>query len=119
MALTVAQFNKAYRYRAEKSDRWTILSEPPYEGDCEDYALTVLWVLAGHDKTEMARMVKRGDAYLYYTHTERGIGHMMLWVQDKGWIDCNHKSWSAEPHYPKEEKIGYLKYKFRMWWKGK
>ena len=118
--MTLSEFRRRYVYKADKSDKWTILdaAEGPLRGDCEDFALTVLWILAGCDRAEMARMVKRGDAYLWFTHTERGIGHMMLWANGWGWIDCNHPKWSLTPHYRQEERIGYLKFKFRLWWKG-
>jgi len=107
-------------YLRENTDKWTILksSEGPLKGDCEDYVLTVLWIIAGSEK-EMSNMIKNGDAELWLTHTAPGPEHthMMLWVKGKGWIDCNHRKWSKEPYYDKEKKITWLSYVLKKWLK--
>ena len=52
----VSDFNKKWKYRYDKeqygsSDAWVIIRKESdsgkFEGDCEDYALSVLWRLCG------------------------------------------------------------------------
>lgn len=40
----------AYKYDVDQyavKEYWQIMKEPPYIGDCEDYALTLLWLISG------------------------------------------------------------------------
>lgn len=39
----------AYKYDVDQyavKEYWKIMKEPPYIGDCEDYALTLLWLIS-------------------------------------------------------------------------
>jgi len=121
--LTLEELNERFVYRRDPGrDRWSVLTSKtgPLIGDCEDYALTVLWIEAGHDVAEMHRMVLRGKAALWRTHTMPGPEHthMMLWVKGKGWIDNTHKKWSKTPHFAKEDKIGPVMFAASMILKG-
>ena len=121
--LTLDEFNRRFVYTPDHGrDRWTILTAKtgPLRGDCEDYALTVLWIEAGCDEGNMHRMVWRGNAYPWFTHTPppRNNGHMMLWRRGKGWIDNNHPKWSPTAHYVKEERVNAALFEARLWLKG-
>jgi len=121
--MTLAEFNERFVYTPDRGrDRWSILTAPtgPLYGDCEDYALTVLWIEAGCSEPDMHRMVRRGGAALWFTHTPppRNIGHMMLWRRGKGWIDNNHPHWSKTARYPKEDRIEWPIFEARLWLKG-
>jgi hypothetical protein len=44
--MDIAAFNAAFTYRADRRDTWRVL-RGPYDGDCDDYAATVLWITEG------------------------------------------------------------------------
>ena len=49
--LEVSHINKTWKYKYDKeqykvSDHWKIMKEAPYVGDCEDYSLTVLYLIS-------------------------------------------------------------------------
>lgn len=79
-----------FTYLADVRDRWTVLDAPtgPLWGDCDDFALTALWLLAGRSWLRMLWLIATFQACMWRTRTGSGLGHMMLWVRGSGWI-CN------------------------------
>lgn len=79
-----------YSYRVETRDRWTILSAPVgwLSGDCDDFALTAAWLLAGRSIWRMLWWIATFRLMPWSTVTEWGAPHMALWVRGRGWI-CN------------------------------
>lgn len=48
----LAELNASWKYKYDEDqyatkEYWTIMKEAPYIGDCEDYALTLLWLISG------------------------------------------------------------------------
>lgn len=79
-----------FHYLSEVRDRWTVLDAKsgPLWGDCDDFALTALWLIAGRSWLRMIWLVATLQACMWRAKTDSGIGHMVLWVRGRGWI-CN------------------------------
>lgn len=46
------ELNSSWKYKYDEDqyaseEHWKIMKEAPYIGDCEDYALTLLWLISG------------------------------------------------------------------------
>lgn len=95
----VRAFAGRFRYRGEARDRWSLLDGPgEVHGDCEDFALTVAWIVAGRSWAGLFWAVLTCRVMFWHTRVD-GRGHMMLWVRGAGWIDSNHPGWSAWPKF--------------------
>ena len=78
----VAHLNETWKYLYDNdqygSDTWHIIKEPPYEGDCEDYALTLLWLMSGKSMVNFWINVFTMQAQLRRVITTNGRGHVVL-----------------------------------------
>jgi len=81
---------KRFKWTAEKVDRWTILDAPngTLLGDCDDYAITAAWIIAGRSRLRMIWNAFTCKAVMWNVRTTSGQVHMALWVRGKGWT-CN------------------------------
>lgn len=102
----IADLNSRYTWTQKGTigASWRIMKDTvgPLEGDCEDYALTVLWLLCERSGLRFWKMLLKGDAKLYVALTQPGnllSAHAMLWVKGKGWIESTHRTWSAAAPY--------------------
>lgn len=97
--MTIEELRKRFVYtRDTKGDDWQIMDQPlgKLRGDCEDFALTALWVAAGCSRLRMWWWITRGKACLWWCNTSQA-DHMILYVKDLGWIDNRQPYWSEEP----------------------
>lgn len=91
--------NDGFDYTADRDefrfrDVWRIMDLGKLEGDCEDYALTVLWLLAGKNPARMAWwLLSRRAKIHFHKHTERGTGHASLQYRDKH-VDNITRRWN-------------------------
>lgn len=71
-------------------DTWRILNNATgaLEGDCDDFALTALWIEAGCSWLRVFLWAFTGRAMIWRTYTAKGERHAVLRVRGKGWI-CN------------------------------
>ncbi|WP_439523160.1 hypothetical protein [Marivita sp.] len=92
-----------FRYVSDdKRDRWVIGPfEGPFEGDCEDFALTLLMRIADSEAI-MWVMLAKGDARIEHVLSDRGNGHAVLWVKDAGYVDSIHQVWRPERMFEHE-----------------
>ncbi len=92
-----------FRYVSDsKRDRWVIGPfEGPFEGDCEDFALTLLMRIAGSESI-MWVMLAKGEARIEHVLSDRGNGHAVLWVKDAGYVDSIHQVWRPERMFEHE-----------------
>lgn len=91
-----------FKYRNDKVDRWTILSdERGWEGDCEDFAMTVAWGLSGQLWLRFWWMVVTLQIVFWHAKTETGP-HVMLWVSGKGWIDNWYPTWNMRAQHQRQ-----------------
>ena len=82
----VEHLNETWKYLYDDdqygSDTWTIMKEPPYEGDCEDYALTLLWLMSGKSMVNFWINIITMQAQLRRVIMKRGGFHVVLRVGD-------------------------------------
>lgn len=80
-----------FLYRADGwADKWVI---GRMTGDCEDHALTMLWLLHGKSKTRVVKALLTGKARIIRTKTKTGAGHAVL--EYGGHYICNrYPTWS-------------------------
>tara|TARA_S200002703_G_scaffold46390_1_gene40236 strand:- start:882 stop:1313 length:432 start_codon:yes stop_codon:yes gene_type:complete len=74
-----------YRYDSEQFNRpeyWTIMKEAPYEGDCEDYALTLLWLMCDRSMFKFWIALITNEAQIRRVITKNGGGHAILKIGD-------------------------------------
>ena len=110
----VDELNETWKYRYDDEqygtrEYWTIMREPPYEGDCEDYALTLLWLISDKSLLTFWWNLITFKAQIRRVITKNGGGHAILRIGDlyadnwsKAFVD-----WSVMEGY------GHKKY---LWW---
>ena len=68
-----------YKYDVDQyavKEHWQIMKEPPYIGDCEDYALTLLWLISGKSMWKFWFNILTFRAQIRYVRN--GGGHAVL-----------------------------------------
>jgi predicted transglutaminase-like cysteine proteinase len=86
-----------FKYKADARDKWSLLDGENFAGDCEDFSLTALWLLAGRSWPRLWWMVLTFQAVFWHARLSNGGGHVMLWVRGHGWIDNIYPTWSPVP----------------------
>lgn len=91
-------FNALFEYRSENGDQWRIPKiEDKILGDCEDYALGVLYyVVCEESLFKFWRYLLTGRAKIHYVKND-GEGHAVLQV-DGEYIDNWTKDWVSKRH---------------------
>ena len=86
---TLAQLRRDFTYLADgRLDAWRIHGPGPVVGDCEDFALTLAWRLAGESWWRFLWHLVILKSVVWYGTSPRGAGHAMLWHRGAGW-SCN------------------------------
>ena len=114
MADSLADVTENFEYLSDTKqfqarDAWYIMKEAPYIGDCEDYALTVLYNICNRKIFVMALSLLIGRSKICFTISPSGGGHAVLrhrglytdnwqkeWLTKQDYIDKNyafHKPW--------------------------
>ena len=93
------ELNNEFKYVKDsdqygKRDAWYILKEAPYNGDCEDYSLTLLYNLTGRSIIKMFISLLTRESKLCFCKV-RGIGHAVLKWRGK-YIDNIQKRWVSK-----------------------
>lgn len=84
-----------------KVDSWRILKEPSndgkYKGDCDDFAITVAWIMSDNSTFKMIKNIFNGDLQFWWCYLRQSedeipnINHVALFVKNGvrnlGWID--------------------------------
>lgn len=98
--ITIKNLQDRFIYKADKWDTWTVLKNEsgPLYGDCDDFALTALWIEAKGSWLRILWLVATFQAMLWYTRSPNGEGHYMLWMKGKGWIDNWYPDWGKRRH---------------------
>lgn len=96
----IKPLQERFKYRIDNGTGWQIMDNDtgPLRGDCEDFALTALWMLAGKSMARFWWLQASGRACLWYTRDPNGVGHCMLWVKGLGWIDNWYPSFGKRRH---------------------
>ena len=103
--------NFTYHYDRDKYDRrdaWYVMYTYPYEGDCEDYALTCLYNLKGRSWFNFWKSLLLRESKIVYCKSPSGGGHAVL--KYKGmYID----NWDKE--FVKKSHMVSVGYNFSSW----
>ena len=104
----------AYKYDLDQyasKDHWRIMKEHPHIGDCEDYALTLLWLISGKSMWKFWWNLITFKAQIRRVITKNGGGHAILRYGDQ-WAD----NWTKKfVPWSEMEKLGHKKYKWFYW----
>ncbi|TNE46860.1 MAG: hypothetical protein EP341_09570 [Sphingomonadales bacterium] len=83
-----ADLNIRFTYRADRGESWRILRDTgQIWGDCEDYALTLIWLLEGQSTLRFWWALITFKYVLWQCHAPNGRGHIVLWRRGIGWTD--------------------------------
>ena len=104
----VTDFINNFVYIAEKRDRWSIINKAPYSGDCDDFSLTVLYLLSNNSWLRVFWNVATFNMQLWFVTTDKGEGHLTLWVRGRGWIDNIYRFKGFIPTCPHKKRFPYL-----------
>jgi predicted transglutaminase-like cysteine proteinase len=105
--MNLKELNKSFKYVKDSDqfgsrDAWYIMKLPPYEGDCEDYSLTLLYNLKDRSVTKLLLSLLIRESKLCFCKVD-GVGHAVL--KHKGqYIDNIQKRWVSKEFM---EKKGY------------
>ena len=108
----VDHLNKTWKYRYDSeqfqtAEFWTILKEEPYQGDCEDYSLTLLYNINNKSMLGFWKDILTFKAKMCFCRVG-GVGHAVL-RYDGMYIDNIQRKWHTKEHL---EAQGY---KFSRW----
>ena len=98
LAAATASVSQKFQYRADRIrifDSWRVmdLDSPVCEGDCEDFALTVFWLISGRSIGRFLWNLLITHRYrMVYSRTRDGEAHFVGNFGDQ-WFD----NWSRKP----------------------
>lgn len=104
-----AALNRRFLYVGDAGfDRWRILNGAgALEGDCEDYAITLIWLAEGLSLWRFWWALITFRYLIWFGRSPRGRGHVMLWVRGRGWTDNNFRRVVAWRDF---RRLGYRRY---------
>lgn len=79
----LAELNDSWKYKYDEDqyaskEYWKIMKEAPYIGDCEDYALTLLWLISDKSMLKFWFNLITFKAQIRRVTTKNGGGHAIL-----------------------------------------
>jgi predicted transglutaminase-like cysteine proteinase len=110
--------NKNFVYTPERKDKWRVMKpdvQGKYRGDCEDYALTALYLLKDRTYTGMLFSLVFGRARIIYCETAMLEPHAVLKIGDL-YLDNLYKKFMTKEQMLE---IGYTfpyELKFYRWY---
>jgi hypothetical protein len=83
-----------------KIDSFRILDAPegPLVGDCDDFAVTALWIAEGRLMRRFWWALLSRRAVLWYVAGEGFASHVVLHHKIHGWIDNQNPTWGEKRH---------------------
>ena len=92
---------RRFRWTADRVEGWRILDAHtgPLTGDCDDFAITALWIMAGRSRLRMWWLLITMQAAVWHCTSGRGEPHAVLWLRGHGWIDNIYPDWSARARH--------------------
>jgi len=84
-----ADLNTRFNYRPDgRLGRWRVMRDHgPVWGDCEDYALTLIWLAEGRSWLRFWFALVSFKYLLWVGKSPSGATHAILWVRGHGWTD--------------------------------
>jgi hypothetical protein len=99
--MTAADFIQNFRYNLGiiLLDGYKRIDSEPYEGDCNDFGLTVLLLLEGGWWGAIKAMLTFRAALWLVWSPQNGMfpRHLALYHRDYGWIDSTNRQWRDDP----------------------
>ena len=79
----LAELNASWKYKYDEDqyaskEYWKIMKEAPYIGDCEDYALTLLWLISNKSMLKFWWNLLTFKAQIRRVKTKNNTGHAIL-----------------------------------------
>lgn len=86
---------KRFKWTKDGVDTFRILSNTtgPLEGDCDDFAVTALWLAEGRNMRWFWAAILTGRAVIWRALTDEGNGHAVLWHREHGYIENGVPRW--------------------------
>jgi hypothetical protein len=83
------ELNARFVYKADRGERWRILTNDTgaIEGDCEDYSLTLAWMMSDKSKLKFWLNILTFKFVIWNCRSPRNIGHAVMWIRGHGWTD--------------------------------
>lgn len=108
----LTRLHERFTYKEDRLEEWQALADSgPVEGDCEDFALTLIKELEGG---RFWRPVLKGDYRVYFCRV-KGDGHAVLFDTETQLVaDNRNREWRTVPwlrghHYTGFERIGRIR----------
>lgn len=101
VGVMLTNFIRRFHWVPDQCDSWRILDAQigRLDGDCDDFAITVLWIMSGKSMLRMWWRLLTFSAVIWHCRTDRGTIHAALWLRRHGWIDSIHPDWSQSPRH--------------------
>ena len=101
--MSLEELNSKFIYTEDKFDKWTIMKgDGPFKGDCEDYALTHIWMESGKNWFSFFKTILLMKYVLWFCKLTDGGFHMV--VSHKGqFVDNRLRAYTSE--LPKTYKL--------------
>lgn len=102
-----------FRYTSDQFrwlDDWRIMKRDDhglFKGDCEDFALTLLWELANQSMWRFWWLQITFQAVMWQVTTASGNGHAVLWYRG-AWADCTQPNWYPTEKMPHTRRFPWL-----------
>lgn len=104
--IVLQEVSDNFDYRSDRDqfgrrDSWFIMREKPYLGDCEDFALTVLYNLQRRSLFRMLMSLTFLQSKIHFCKAPNGTPHATL--RYKSWYTDNwQREWLTKPEYIKK-----------------
>jgi hypothetical protein len=96
-ALQILNAKFKYKYDKRYFDKWTILSDlDGWEGDCEDYSLTLCWMLSNQSMVKLLWNILTFKYLFWYTLSPSGSAHAVVRVGGLYYDNIQKKGVTAE-----------------------
>jgi predicted transglutaminase-like cysteine proteinase len=92
------ELNSKFVYQADgRVDIWRILhGEGPWKGDCEDYSLTLMWLLSDKSVIKFLWHILTFKYLMWYVIMSNGEGHAIVKIDGMYYDNVQKKATSAE-----------------------
>ena len=106
------ELNKKFKYQYDRDqydhrDAWYVMNHEPYNGDCEDYSLTLLFNLKDRKWEKFLLSLLTRESKICHCKI-RGNGHAVLRYKGR-YIDNIQKKWCTKQYMENRD------YKFSSW----
>lgn len=100
MTKDINDLRKRFKWVKDGVDTYRILDkvDGPLEGDCDDFAVTALWLASGKSFSKFWYSIWTFRAVLWRVKGEGWASHLVLHHKDFGWINNQDPAWGPNKH---------------------